>query len=789
MNSSTTQKIDFKTFISNKVPTAPFKSVEAVLKLTEEGATVPFIARYRKERTGNLDEVVIRDIISTHEEWNEILKRKEFIHQEIDKQGNLTKELSEQILTCYDLGELEEIYRPYKRKKKTKATLAREAGLEPLADWIWALGHGESSDSTTLEVKAKEFANVPKGFVTYEEILRGAQNILVEKISNNVDLRKQVKDYFNENSKIVSVIGQKYKNHSKYEMYKEYSEPVKSLMSAKASHRYLALRRGWQENELKVSIEAELDPLIDVFTNFAISKKGTQADAFLTTCAKAALSVHVVPSITNELHRTLKEEADKHAIDVFAENLRRVLMGSPFGAKVVLGVDPGLRTGCKIALVDKSGRFISHTVLHTQGDNAFNNAKKLFQEVTKQIPIEAIAVGNGTAGRETEEFIRKVLKEIEQEQVPVILVNESGASIYSASDTAREEFPDLDLTVRGAISIARRLQDPLAELVKIDPKSIGVGQYQHDVAQGQLKKSLHDVVESCVNRVGVDLNTASESLLQYVAGIGPALAKNIIKRRQESGLFAERSQLLEVTSFSSKAFEQAAGFLRIPEAKSPLDATGIHPESYQAVQDMAKELGLTVGKLMGNAKEMLSKQKDKWIQLVGEFTFEDIIRELDTPGRDPRDPFKVFKFREDIHEVKDLKDEMICPGIVTNVTNFGAFVDIGVHQDGLVHISELAHEFVDDPRKVVNPGDQVKVKVLSVDADKNQISLSMLLTDKPQTNVAKKKTSPAKKGAKSANSKKPYNKRPNKSGRSERRPPKSNFNNPFAALGEIKLNK
>lgn len=788
MKSSKIQPIDFKTFISQKVPSAPYKSVEAVLKLTEEGATVPFIARYRKERTGNLDEVVIRDIISTFEEWNEILKRKEFIHQEIDKQGNLTKELSEQIQACYDLGELEEIYRPYKRKKKTKATLAREAGLEPLADWIWGLGQGEVSDSTTLEVKAKEFANVPKGYVTYEEVLRGAQHIIVEKISNNVDLRKLVKDHFFEHSKVVSVVGQKYKTHSKYEMYKEYSEPVKSLMSPKASHRYLALRRGWQENELKVSIEAELEPLVEAFTNFAIKKPGSQADNFLSMCAKAALTVHVVPSITNELHRTLKDEADKHAIDVFAENLRRVLMGSPFGAKVVLGVDPGLRTGCKIALVDKSGRFISHTVLHTQGDKAFENAKKLFQEVTKQIPIEAIAVGNGTAGRETEDFIRKVLKDISQETIPVILVNESGASIYSASETARDEFPDLDLTVRGAISIARRLQDPLAELVKIDPKSIGVGQYQHDVAQGQLKKSLHDVVESCVNKVGVDLNTASESLLQYVAGIGPALAKNIIKRRQDKGLFEERNQLLDVTSFSTKAFEQAAGFLRIPNAKAPLDATGIHPESYKAVQDMAKELGLTVGKLMGSAKEQLSKQKDKWVQLVGEYTFEDIIRELDAPGRDPRDPFKVFKFREDIHEVKDLKEEMICPGIVTNVTNFGAFVDIGVHQDGLVHISELAHEFVDDPRKVVNPGDQVKVKVLKVDADKNQISLSMLLTDKPQSKVAGKKSASSNKAGK-GKSKKPHQKRPSKPGRNERRPPKPNFNNPFAALGDIKLNK
>jgi len=405
-----------------------------------------------------------------------------------------------------------------------------------------------------------------------------------------------------------------------------------------------------------------------------------------------------------------------------------VLMLSSFGARVVLGVDPGIRTGCKIALIDKSGHFISHTVLHIEGDGAREKAKALFGEALKQIKIDAIAVGNGTGGREAETFIRGVVKELGQE-VPVVMVSESGASVYSASEVAREEFPELDLTVRGAISIARRLQDPLAELVKIEPKSIGVGQYQHDVSQPKLKKTLGEVVESCVNTVGVDVNTASTSLLQYVSGIGPAIAKNIVAHRKDHGLFKDRSELGKVTQLSSKAFEQAAGFLRIPDAKLILDRTGIHPERYSAVREMAAELNIPISNLIGDGAKQLLKLKEKWAQLIGEFTFDDVVRELEKPGRDPRDPFKVFQYREDIHELKDLKAGMICPGIVTNVTNFGAFIDIGVHQDGLAHISELSDKFVDDPRKVVSPGDQVKVRILAVDLDKNQISLSMKLEE------------------------------------------------------------
>jgi len=721
----------FQTYLAAVHPEINLKSAQAVLDLAAEGGTVPFIARYRKERTGGLDEVQIRQVIDANETLTEINKRRAFILKEIEGQGNLTDEIKARIAKSMDLGDLEEIYRPFKKKKKTKATIAREAGLEPLADWIWKLGHGELQDEMTLEVKAKGFLAPAAGFVTYDAVLKGAQDIIVEKIFNTPELREMVRTNFFEQGKVVSKRTKNFKAHSKYEMYAEFAEAVKTIQEAKASHRYLAMRRGWNEEELAVTIEGDDELLLKRFENFACTNPASHAADFLKNCAKVALTVHVYPSISNEVHRVLKDKADAHAITVFAENVRRVLLGSPFGPKCVLGVDPGLRTGCKIALIDKQGNFISHTVLHILGDSAEGKAKQLFSEVLKQITIEAIAVGNGTGGREAEAFIRKILKELDA-NVPVILVSESGASVYSASDIAREEFPDLDLTIRGAISIARRLQDPLAELVKVDPKSIGVGQYQHDVSQTHLKKGLEEVVESCVNGVGVDLNTASISLLAHVSGIGPGLAKNIVEYRKQHGLFQEREELLKVPRFSSKAYEQCAGFLRIMNGKISLDATGIHPERYTAVRDMAHELEVSVSQLMGEGAKKLTQLRPKWSSLVGEFTFDDIVRELEKPGRDPRDPFKVFSFRDDIFEVKDLKDGMICPGIVTNVTNFGAFVDIGVHQDGLVHISVLSHKFVDDPRKVVNPGDQVTVKVIKVDTDKNQISLSMRLDEAPQ---------------------------------------------------------
>jgi uncharacterized protein len=719
-------------YLARFVSGVSVKSAAAVIELAAEGATVPFIARYRKEKTGNLDEVQIRAVIEANENFDETVKRKTFLLKEIDEQGNLTSEIKKRIELSWDLGELEEIYRPFKKKKKTKATIARDAGLEPLAKWMWDLAQGTIQDSMTMEMKAKNFLNPTHKIQTYEDALKGAQDILVEKLANEADLRALVNKNYFEKGRVLSKSAKGYKPHSKYEMYKEFEEPVKTLLDVKASHRYMAMRRGWQEEELTVEIKAEDEMLLKAYVSFATKNPDNPIGDFLANCAKVALSVYVVPSVTNEVHRALKEKSDEDSIKVFAENVRRLLLASPYGPRCVLGVDPGLRTGCKVALVDKGGNFISHTVLQILGEGAEAKAKTLFGEVMKQIQIDAIAVGNGTAGRQTEVFLRKILKELGS-NVPVVMVNESGASVYSASDVAREEFPELDVTVRGAISISRRLQDPLAELVKIDPKSIGVGQYQHDVSQSGLKKSLEAVVESCVNNVGVDLNTASSALLSYVSGIGPALAKNLVEYRKEKGLFSDRTELLKVPKFSTKVYEQAAGFLRIPNGKMILDATGIHPERYPAVRDMAQDMGVSISDLIGEGAKKVLEHRTKWAKLVGEFTFDDIVKELEKPGRDPRDPFKVFQFRDDIFEVKDLTEGMICPGLVTNVTNFGAFVDIGVHQDGLVHISELSHQFVQDPRKVVNPGDQVKIKVLKVDKEKNQISLTMKLDAAPES--------------------------------------------------------
>lgn len=778
-----------QSYLARIAPTVSAKSAQAVIELAAEGATVPFIARYRKEKTGNLDEVQIRAVIEGHETYNEIVKRKAFLIKEIGEQNNLTAEVQKRIELSWDLGELEEIYKPFKKKKKTKATIAREAGLEPLAQWIWDMGHGLIKDDQTMEMKAKNFLNPTAKIVTYEEALKGAQDILVDKIANDADLRAMVAKNYNEKGRVVAKAAKGFKPNSKYDMYKEFEEPVKNLLDAKNNHRYLAMRRGWQEEELSVDVKADDEDNLKSYEKFATSTPDNAIGDYLKQSARLALNVYVLPSVVNEVHRVLKEKADQDAITVFAENVRKLLLASPYGPKCVLGVDPGLRTGCKVALIDKSGAFISHTVLYTLGDDADKKAKALFGDVLKQIQIEAIAVGNGTAGRETESFLRKVLKDLGK-NIPVVMVSESGASVYSASEVAREEFPDLDVTVKGAISIARRLQDPLAELVKVDPKSIGVGQYQHDVNQSQLKKSLEAVVESCVNNVGVDVNTASAALLSHVAGIGPALAKGIVEARKKA-LFTDRSELLKVPKFSAKVFEQAAGFLRIPTGKQVLDSTGIHPERYQAVTDMAKDIGVSLTEIIGEGAKKLVAQRTKWAQLVGEFTFDDIVKELEKPGRDPRDPFKVFQFRDDIMEVKDLQEGMICPGIVTNVTNFGAFVDIGVHQDGLVHISALSHKFVDDPRKVVNPGDHVTVKVLKVDVVKNQISLTMKMDDAPEASAPRGERRPDQR----AGGPRPSGGGGRPHGGGGQRPsgpppkPANPFNNPFAALMNVPTKK
>ncbi|MBC7386223.1 MAG: RNA-binding transcriptional accessory protein [Cryobacterium sp.] len=738
--------MNLQTWIQSQLPGVSLKSADAVLTMTAEGATLPFIARYRKEATGGLDEVQIQKVIEAKETWDTVTHRQSFIVGEIEKQGKLTDELKTKILSTFQTTLLEDLYLPYKVKKKSKATLAKEAGLQPLADWIWDTGHGDLKPEAgqTLDIWAFTFRNEEKGFPDAEKCIQGAQDILVERLSERADLRQKVREKVFAEGTLKTSKAAKAKPNSKYETYFSYQEPLTNLSRPENSHRYLAIRRGWMEEELSIGIagpqntetkEGEPDPfeveLQRIFENAACSVRD-KAEApgvdILMKAARLAYKAHVLPAIENEAHKSMKDVADETAINVFAENVKKLLLASPFGPKAVLGVDPGIRTGCKLAVVNETGKFVGDTVIHLQTEDGKKKAKELLSTILKMGDVRAIAVGNGTAGRETEAFLRQIVKE-NAVDIPVVMVSESGASVYSASEVAREEFPELDLTIRGAISIARRLQDPLAELVKVEPKAIGVGQYQHDVSPNGLKKSLELVVDTCVNSVGVNLNTASKYLLSRVSGIGPGLAQGIVDYRSAKGLFKSRQDLLEVSRFSNKTFEQAAGFLRIPESENPLDNTSVHPERYSDLQNAAEKLGKSIREIMGSdGVRAIRASKDLSLSLkekLGEFTFDDVLKELEKPGRDPRDAFVPFSYRDDIFEVKDLQPNMICPGIVTNVTNFGAFVDIGVHQDGLVHISQLSNVFVKDPHDVVSPGDRVTVKVMEVNREKNQIALTM----------------------------------------------------------------
>lgn len=767
-------ELDFQTWFQQTHPGIPDRGIHAVLKLAGEEATVPFIARYRKEQTGNLDETAIRKILESKEKWDELLKRKAYILGEIESQKKLTPQLRLQIEQTFDSDFLEDLYLPYKKKKKNKATLAREAGLEPLADWIWNCAHGIETPQPgqTLDIWAFTFRNEKLGFETPAQVLEGAEHILIERLSHTQHLRKSVRDAIFQKGFVSSQKASGAKKNSKFESYFEYQEPVSSLLQPQNSHRYLALKRGVAEQELTFSIGAEPkdtafeERLLQLFKIEAAADVDSPGKESLKKSAEIAFKNYVLPGIEAEAHRALKEIADTVAIQVFCENVRKLLLASPYGSKSVLGVDPGIRTGCKIAVIDDSGKYIASTVLHLQTDEEKEKAKSGLTELLQSAKISAIAVGNGTAGRQTETFLRKTLKESKLE-IPVVMVSEAGASVYSASEAAIEEFPDLDVTVRGAISIARRLQDPLAELVKVDPKSVGVGQYQHDVSPHSLKRGLDFVVESCVNSVGVNLNTASYHLLSYVSGIGPQLAKAIVTHRQEKGLFKSRQDLLEVTRFGAKPFEQAAGFLRIHGGANALDNTGVHPEQYPALEKVASRLGKKTEDFLGPGVSTLKDDK-QFLDEVGTFTFNDIVKELEKPGRDPRETFVPFHFRDDIFELKDLKVGLACPGIVTNVTNFGAFVDIGVHQDGLVHISQLSDQFVKDPRNVVNPGDRVQVRVLEINLEKNQIALSM---KRPQEARPPRSSHPH-----------PKERRESRPDSRPARPPKPKFtNNPFAA--------
>jgi uncharacterized protein len=693
----------------------PERGVRAVAELLTGGATVPFIARYRKEATGGLDEVQIRAIEERHGYLRELEDRKKTILEEIEKQGKLTPELRAKIEACLVKTDLEDLYLPYKPKRRTRAMIAREKGLDPLAQRILAQG----PDGDPMR-EADAFVNAEKGVATVKEALQGARDIVAEAVAENAAVRGMAREMFLKDGTLVVTKAPEVTGPTKFEMYYEFREACATI----PSHRYLAVRRGEAENVLRAEVEVNVDKALGDVARLAGRKSSSPWAGEMDAAIADAWRRLLAPSVESEVRVEMKLLADRDAVEVFAQNLRALLLAAPLGARPVIGIDPGQRTGCKTAVVDATGQLLEHTVLHlVQGDHALERSRATLKALVEKYQPFAVAVGNGTHGRETEGFVRETLGK--DSAVLAVMVNESGASVYSASDVAREEFPDLDLTVRGAVSIARRLQDPLAELVKVDPKSIGVGQYQHDVFQALLSKKLDEVVESCVNSVGVELNTASASLLGYVAGIGPTLAKRIVSHRDARGAFRSRQEVLEVSGVGPKTFEQCAGFLRIRSSENPLDRSAVHPERYALVETIARDLGADVSSLMGNASLAAKVQWQRYATGdVGEFTLRDIIEELKKPGRDPRAEFEPPKFRDDVRTMEDLKPGMQLEGVVTNVTAFGAFVDVGVHQDGLVHVSQLSDRFVRDPAEVVRPGDRIKVRVLEVDLTRKRISLT-----------------------------------------------------------------
>lgn len=691
-------------------------SVHAVLQLFEEGCTIPFIARYRKEKTGGLDEVQISNIKDNYEKLVALETRRNTILKSIEEQGKLTNELKEKILSAETLQQLEDLYLPFRPKKKTRASVAREKGLEPLALQIY------NQEDIDIIQEAQKYLDAEKELNTIEDVLQGARDIIAEKINENAEIREKLREAFKETAIITSrVIKEKEEVGIKFKDYFNWSEPLMKC----PSHRMLAMRRGEKEDVLYLDISIDEHLAVSIIEKLIIQKPHHTTTEQLQMAIQDAYKRLLHPSLETEFRILTKEKADREAIQVFANNLRELLMQPPLGNKKVLAIDPGFRTGCKVVVLDEYGNLLEESVIYPhEPQKLVAEAEQIILALAAKHNIEAIAIGNGTASRETEQFIRNI--KILPPEIPVIIVNEAGASVYSASDVAREEFPDKDVTVRGAVSIGRRLQDPLAELVKIDPKSIGVGQYQHDVDQVLLKEKLDEVVMSCVNAVGVELNTASKQLLSYVSGIGPSLAQNIVEYRKANGPFRTRQDLLKVPRFGEKAFQQASGFLRIRDGLHPLDKSAVHPESYHVVEKMASDLNCTIDDLL-NKPELRKKIKlENYItEDVGLPTLRDIMSELEKPGRDPRKTFEVFRFDERVHNIEDLKIGMVLPGIVTNVTNFGAFIDIGVHQDGLVHISHLSDEYVSDPHSILKVGDKVKVTVIEIDLIRKRIALSM----------------------------------------------------------------
>lgn len=690
------------------------RSVSNTLQLIDEGCTIPFISRYRKERTGNLDEVQITAISDAYDKLKEISKRKDTVVKTITEQGKMTDDLQRRIDACWDANELEDIYMPFKPKRRTKAQVAREQGLEPLSLILMM------QRERNIEAAAQRF--VKEGVKDVAAAIKGAQDIVAEMVSEDERSRQQVRSSFRREAIITSkVVKAKADSEeaAKYSDYFDFSEPLRRC----SSHRLLAMRRGENEGILRISISADDEVCLDKLKRQFVHGFGP-CQALVGEAVEDAYKRLLKPSIETEFANMSKEKADDEAIGVFAENLRQLLLSAPLGQKRVMGIDPGFRTGCKVVCLDAQGNLLHHEAIFPHPPvNKASVAARQVEQMVEKYNIEAIAIGNGTASRETAQFVKQLQFGHDVKQ---FVVSEDGASVYSASKTARDEFPDEDVTVRGAVSIGRRLMDPLAELVKIDPKSIGVGQYQHDVDQSKLKKSLGQTVESCVNLVGVNLNTASQHLLTYVSGLGPTLAKNIVEYRKANGAFASRAQLKKVARLGPSAFEQCAGFLRIPGARNPLDNSAVHPESYHIVEQMAKDNHCTVAQLIGDAAKRKAVDIKKYVtDTVGMPTLTDIMVELEKPGRDPREQIEEFEFDKNVTSVDDLVAGMVLPGIVTNITNFGAFVDVGVHQDGLVHVSQLADRYVADPTQVVKLHQHVKVRVVEVDRKRNRISLSM----------------------------------------------------------------
>lgn len=721
------------------------KQVSTTVALLDEGATVPFISRYRKELTGSLDEVQVAAIRDRAEQLRELDKRRDAILKSLAEMGKLSPELEKQIQEAETMTVLEDLYLPYRPKRKTRASAAREKGLQPLADLLM-----EQHKFDVLEEAAK-YINQEKGVTTDAEALAGARDIIAEQISENADTRAKIRELFIEKGEFSSkVIEGKEIEGAKYKDYFDWKEPVKTA----PSHRILAMRRGEKELVLSLDVFPPEDDAIAILDRFFVKSNNAASDQVrlaLTDSYKRLLK----PSMETEVRLLTKKKADEEAIRVFAENVRQLLLSAPMGQKRIMAIDPGFRTGCKVVCLDEQGQLLENTAIYPHtGSGGVAEAEKTIYHLVHTYSIESIAIGNGTAGRETETFIRR----LNLPGVNVVMVNESGASIYSASEAAREEFPDKDITVRGAVSIGRRLMDPLAELVKIDPKSIGVGQYQHDVDQNKLQTSLDDTVISCVNAVGVELNTASKQILSYVSGLGPQLAKGIVEYRNKNGAFKRREELKKVPRLGDKAFEQSAGFLRIRNAEHPLDASAVHPERYSLVEQMAKDLNCRLEDLMKDDSLRKKIRPEKYVSdTVGLPTLHDILQELAKPGRDPREQFEAFSFTEGVNDISDLKVGMKLPGIITNITNFGAFVDVGVHQDGLVHLSQLSNRFVKDPNEVVKVHQKVEVTVTEVDASRKRISLSM------KTEEQRPVSKPAAKGGK-------------------KRAPEDDFNSKLAAL-------